>query len=981
MSPHRLPDGAAQEAVNASLLTGDLRAFRQFALTKALANGGGGEAQLYVQDTFTGTGDMATHDGEVGANWTLNAGGPLSAFDLNGAGAVACTANNVTSGWFIASGVLPDATSDFYVEIALAFDDLTAEMSGAQIFAWTTGSGFGAQANIVCNDGGDDYIGFDVTPASGTPFSDTVAQSFQAGVTYTVRIELTNDRKTITLKVDGVTLSSGTMVGAYPDPVTLGFIFNPGDAGSAAANNLRVFNFEVGALVGEGGGPVRTIYLLNDEWLSWTEVVDVARGFIDGDTTYRVYLTAPDLYDQPQFTNYALATTGSEPYPVETRPLGVPAPESAPTLTLGVDSSATTFSIDVLDEGSVLSTNWVISPPVNGGGVRSEVLQASGTGNPSPSYEFVWENNAGNAAWAHRNFGIENAAVVQFSCDFRFTSGDGSRKQMLAHVMNPETGAGLTAGYASDSDALSIILASGWTSRGGSTLASDAVGGLSFGVWYTLTVRVVVNSDGTQTVTAALYQGSGQIAEVTVTNSFSLGGYCGFVAEGAHADSSDEFRTFYDNTHVMASGSTGYVPANVATSYLYRYVNDLGEASGPSDESATVVRPNGVSVTVATPTVIPSGVSSEYGITTKQIFRAATGNTGTAFRFVAEIPLATADYVDVLTDEQLGEVLDSDDWTLPPADLEGILALPNGVMAGFSKNRLCLSAQNHAHAWPVGNRLRTDTDIVGLGAIDTTVVIGTKSFVYWAVGNDPAAYSMAKSEVPHACVSKRSFAYLTGIGVVFAGPDGLMASAGVGQIRNLTETVFTRDQWQALNPSSMVGVAHNDIYWLHWEAGSQRGCYAIDMKPTGFGVVQMAFHAAAAYVDPIEDKMYLVLDDNAEPDDPSLPVPADPPVVDGATIFEFEGDPSTRMTYRYRGKMWRLDHKAWMGFAQIDAEDFDNLLVRIYGDGVQIDEFVVTTAEEFTLTDADQYTDLEYQILGTSACQLVQTAEDVSELT
>jgi hypothetical protein len=109
-------------------------------------------------------------------------------------------------------------------------------------------------------------------------------------------------------------------------------------------------------------------------------------------------------------------------------------------------------------------------------------------------------------------------------------------------------------------------------------------------------------------------------------------------------------------------------------------------------------------------------------------------------------------------------------------------------------------------------RLNVDTDIVGIANIDNTVVIGTKSFPYLAFGNDPAAYSMSKLEVPQACVAKRSFAYLVGIGVVFASPDGLIAIAGTGQVRNLTETVFTRHQWQALEPETIIGVAHDDVY-------------------------------------------------------------------------------------------------------------------------------------------------------------------------
>jgi len=110
--------------------------------------------------------------------------------------------------------------------------------------------------------------------------------------------------------------------------------------------------------------PVRTIYLLNGSWLSFTQQVDIARGVVPGDTTFRTFLTCPALYSTPRWTNFALATTGSEPFPVTTRPLGVPGPDTAPTLTVGVDSTPTTFSVDVTDNADELATSWITSPDV-----------------------------------------------------------------------------------------------------------------------------------------------------------------------------------------------------------------------------------------------------------------------------------------------------------------------------------------------------------------------------------------------------------------------------------------------------------------------------------------------------------------------------------------------------------------------------------------------------------------------------------------
>src|SRR6185295_17626262 len=134
---------------------------------------------------------------------------------------------------------------------------------------------------------------------------------------------------------------------------------------------------------------VETIYRLNGAWLSWDTDVDVARGIIPGDTTFRTYLTG---LDAPRFTNYAMATSGAQPYPTTTRLLGVPAPDSVPTLAIGVDPSPTSFSIDTMDAGDVLATSWTTNSP--GVGTRYyTVTQDGAVGNPAPSYLTTYDEN------------------------------------------------------------------------------------------------------------------------------------------------------------------------------------------------------------------------------------------------------------------------------------------------------------------------------------------------------------------------------------------------------------------------------------------------------------------------------------------------------------------------------------------------------------------------------------------------------------
>lgn len=766
----------------------------------------------------------------------------------------------------------------------------------------------------------------------------------------------------------------------------------PDDASQGAANarlltgDVTAWNqFALEKVLAESG-PVETIALMAGQyWLSFDSDVDVARGIIPGDDTFRTYLTGLDV---PRFTNLAMATTGSEPYPVTTRPLGVPGPDAAPTVAAGVDPTPSTFTIDVFDEGDELATNWTIAPSQFAHGGATQVTQSPITGNPAPSYELLFDDNPGAPAYAFRNFGVASCVALRVSFDFMCTSGSNNYLQMVAGVMRTLAGEGIQ--ITATAGALSIGTATGWITTGSSALATTAISGPSFDAWYTCTVDLVNNGDSTQTVTATLYQGSVQVGVVTATASFILGDYCGFVAETGGNDGVDRYRTFYDNILVQGNGSTGYNPQSTATSYVYTFVNDLGEESAPSFASSTVLRPDGIAITVTMPTSVPSGVSSEYGITTKRIYRAATGATGTLFLFVAEVPLAQAEYVDTIPDTELGEALESEGWDLPPDDLRGIMALPNGVMVGFRRNQLCLSAQNRPHAWPVAFRLNTDTDIVGIGNIDTTVVMGTESFVYLAGGSDPSAYSMSKLEVPQACVAKRSFAYLTGIGVVFATPDGLVAVAGSGQVRNLTETVFTRDQWQALTPETIIGVQHDDVYHFFYSNGPSiggQGGFALDMKASGFGLVALAYHATAAYADPMSDNLYLVLDTNEEPTDDLLPVASTAPVPDGVTVYRFNGDPTSNMVYRWRSKLYVLSRPASFMKVVVKADAFTNTVVKCYKQvltaGVWTDvlvrEMVVTSEDPMPLPVGDDYTRCWWEVLSTNAIQNVQFAEDIAE--
>ena len=86
-------------------------------------------------------------------------------------------------------------------------------------------------------------------------------------------------------------------------------------------------------------------------WLSWTSSpVHAVRGFDPADTTERTYFTgdgAPKVTD-----NLALDVVGVQDNPTATRPLGIPAPASGPTVNtvVGGNSPARILSTVVLPQ-------------------------------------------------------------------------------------------------------------------------------------------------------------------------------------------------------------------------------------------------------------------------------------------------------------------------------------------------------------------------------------------------------------------------------------------------------------------------------------------------------------------------------------------------------------------------------------------------------------------------------------------------------
>jgi len=232
----------------------------------------------------------------------------------------------------------------------------------------------------------------------------------------------------------------------------------------------------------------------------------------------------------------------------------------------------------------------------------------------------------------------------------------------------------------------------------------------------------------------------------------------------------------------------------VTRSYVYTWVSAYGEEGAPS---AATVATGAVSaswtITLTAPT---SADTTNRNLSKVRIYRTITSSSGVATYFeVVELPITTTSYVDTLSDTVVSgnNQLASFNWTPPPTDLKGMVAMANGMFVGFRANEVWFCEPYRPHAWPADYTLSVDYKIVGLGVVGQTFVVCTEAATYAGTGLDPATTTMSKISSREPCLSRGSIVSMP-MGVLYASPNGLML-ATQSEVQNSTKGLFTKDKW------------------------------------------------------------------------------------------------------------------------------------------------------------------------------------------
>lgn len=464
----------------------------------------------------------------------------------------------------------------------------------------------------------------------------------------------------------------------------------------------------------------------------------------------------------------------------------------------------------------------------------------------------------------------------------------------------------------------------------------------SGGSGYTTPPVVVISAPGTggTQATAIAEITAGVVTSITVTNSGTdyTTATVSFTGGGGGAGAA---ATAVMNNSLIAETRV----------YAYTYVSAWGEEGKPCAASASVDVVYGESVDLSGMSVAPVGA---YNITSKRIYRSVLGTGGTDYLFVAEIPVAQTTYSDTIKAENLGEVIPSVDYDMPPAGLKGLVNLPNGISAGFLGKDVYFSEPYKPHTFPIKYSVSVDFDIVALGVTDTTLVVLTTGMPSVIQGTHPENMAEVKVELPQACASKRSVAFMAGQ-VVYASPDGLMAIGNGTQ--NLTEALYTADQWRdTFAPSSIHGYVFDNKYIGFYNNGVTTGGFILD--PVNANFTTLDWYANAGYYDAQRDALFLVTGTN--------------------DLVKFDQG-AGKLTAVWKSKKHYEPSARNPGWIRVEADAYP-VSVEVIADGVSKGTFSVTSKKPQRLLMGYKANDWEFKATTTTVVHTVQLATALDEM-
>lgn len=475
-------------------------------------------------------------------------------------------------------------------------------------------------------------------------------------------------------------------------------------------------------------------------------------------------------------------------------------------------------------------------------------------------------------------------------------------------------------------------------------MGRDVISDTNYWLSWTTTVHAVLGANAADTTERTYYTGDGAPKWTDTTKALSAAPY----------PTTSRTLGIPAPTSILSLSATGGVSATTETRfYLDTFVSDIGEESAPNPTPVSIVCKIDDTVTINGLAAAPGG---NYGITLRRIYRTQDGlTTQGAFYYLREIASGGTSTTD--DNRALGETLPSVTWLIPPTDLKWLTGLWNGMMCGISGRSIRFCEPYKYYAWPIAYEIvPTNAQPVALATYGQTLVMLTDGNPSVITGGSPDAMDEMRVEFDQACIAPLS-AVGMGHGVAWASPDGL-AYLGSSGPRMLTDGLMTRDDWQALTPSTIKGAMYEGRYFGFYNNGTAKGFVIDPANPNG--IYFLDFGVDAVHVDALQDALF---------------------VLSGVNVQKW--DAGSALTTTFKSKLFHQP-KPTPSFscAQVTGSQTVGTpaTFKLYVDGVLKHTQTVTSSEPFRLPGGFHGVDFQIEVSTATDIQTVAMAHSMQEL-
>lgn len=332
--------------------------------------------------------------------------------------------------------------------------------------------------------------------------------------------------------------------------------------------------------------------------------------------------------------------------------------------------------------------------------------------------------------------------------------------------------------------------------------------------------------------------------------------------------------------------STELDTANIRyTRFFWTWFDEDGRES-PVSEASTIDNPTANDYDleyndgdmIEFDSLVSRGGTWPEGAVGLRVYKVVTGTETGSIQFIKEFSKANcisggveggAKLTIKVKDEDSGEVITQIESI--PGDLRCILKVPGNYYCGFSPSAphtVCFSDIDLLYSWPLDYRYDVDDNIVALAVTSNTVFALTDGWPFVLSGTAPESMTVSKLAGPASCVSPRGVVVYKNA-VYYVGRQGLMCiynDADAGTVcTNLTDKIFTKDQWLEKNPASCIMGQFDGALYLFFEHedGTHEGL-TIDLTESANAVTTHDEVAKCVCVDNKDDKMYFVREEVEE---------------------------------------------------------------------------------------------------------------------